>query len=91
MTTWRQSLKWGLVVVSCPCHLPWVAGLLAGTAVGGWLASHLLLALVSGSGLFAASLLWAGTGDRVAAAPPRPEAGGASGGPLLPEEASVHE
>ncbi len=34
MKTMLSGLKWGLVVISCPYHLPIIAGVLAGTAAG---------------------------------------------------------
>lgn len=34
-------------VIACPCHLPLIAALLAGTALGGFLTAHLGLVLVA--------------------------------------------
>lgn len=56
----RRSLLLGLAALTCPCHLPLLAALLAGTAQGGFLADNLPLALVAFGSLFGLSLwLWA--------------------------------
>jgi len=46
MTNTRPGLKWLLVVLSCPCHVPICIALLGGTAVGAWLASNMLPAII---------------------------------------------
>lgn len=58
----KGGLKWLLVAVTCPCHVPiWIA-LLGSTAAGAWLASNMLLAIILSTGLFIASFVWAGRG-----------------------------
>lgn len=46
----------GLAVLSCPCHLPIVAAVLAGTTAGGLLGKHWGLAALGLTGLFVVSL-----------------------------------
>lgn len=48
---------WGmLALLTCPCHLPLLATVLAGTTVGAFLAGHWIVAAVVLSGLFIVSL-----------------------------------
>ena len=54
---WHTYLGLGLALLTCPCHLPLLLALLAGTALGAWLSQHVLLALLAMSGLFALALL----------------------------------
>jgi hypothetical protein len=54
----KDALRWVLVVVTCPCHVPLLAGLLAGTAAGAWLTKNMLTAMAVATVLFALSLLW---------------------------------
>ncbi len=55
----RRGILWGtLAVITCPCHLPILAVVLSGTALGASLQEHLTLTLVLFSVLFLLSL-WA--------------------------------
>jgi mercuric ion transport protein len=57
----RGGILWGtLAVVTCPCHLPILAVVLSGTALGALLQEHFTLTLVLFSALFLLSL-WAVT------------------------------
>jgi mercuric ion transport protein len=55
--TARGYLLLGAAFVLCPCHLPLLAALLAGTAVGAVLAANTAAALVVGTVAFAGALL----------------------------------
>lgn len=56
----RRHLLLGVAALTCPCHVPLLAALLAGTALGGFLTDNLALALVAFGLLFGTSLwLWA--------------------------------
>ena len=49
---WR-GYAWGfLAALTCPCHLPVLALLLSGTAVGAVIAQHMGLAVLAGLALF---------------------------------------
>ena len=51
---WR-GYAWGvLAALTCPCHLPVLALLLAGTAVGALISQHMALAVMVGVALFGA-------------------------------------
>ncbi len=57
----RGGILWGaLAVITCPCHLPILAVVLSGTALGALLKAHFTLTLVLFSVLFLLSL-WAVT------------------------------
>ncbi len=57
--TKRGGILWGaLAVITCPCHLPVLAVVLSGTALGALLREHFTLTLVLFSVLFVLSL-WA--------------------------------
>ncbi|TDJ19694.1 MAG: broad-spectrum mercury transporter MerE [Gammaproteobacteria bacterium] len=59
--TKRGGILWGtLAVITCPCHLPILAVVLSGTALGALLKEHFTLTLVLFSVLFLLSL-WAVT------------------------------
>lgn len=48
---------WGLLaLLTCPCHLPLLAIMLAGTTVGAFIAGHWIIAAVVLGGLFVVSL-----------------------------------
>jgi|FLYN01.1.fsa_nt_gi Na+-transporting methylmalonyl-CoA/oxaloacetate decarboxylase gamma subunit len=64
----KDTLRWVLVVVTCPCHVPLLAGLLAGTAAGAWLTRNMLTAMAVATVLFVLSLLWLMRGAVVAGA-----------------------
>ena len=49
---WREY-AWGfLAVLTCPCHLPVLALLLSGTALGAVITQHMVLAVMAGIALF---------------------------------------
>ncbi len=53
---WR-SYTWGvLAVLTCPCHLPLLAAVLAGTSVGAFVGDHLGVAALALTGLFVLSV-----------------------------------
>lgn len=53
---WRVY-AWGLLaVLTCPCHLPLLAGVLAGTTLGTLIAGHWAIAAALLGGLFIMSL-----------------------------------
>lgn len=56
-----------LAVLTCPCHIPVLALVLAGTAAGAFLAEHFVLSLAAATGVFLASgalaLRWLGRHD----------------------------
>jgi mercuric ion transport protein len=65
----RGGILWGtLAVISCPCHLPILAVVLSGTALGALLQEHFTLTLVLFSVLFLLSL-WAVTRSLSATGP----------------------
>ncbi len=65
----RQSRKryvsLGLAVLTCPCHLPLLLAVLAGTALGGWLSRYTVVVSLAMVGIFVLALLYSfGTFDR---------------------------
>lgn len=55
-----KGLAWALLaLLTCPCHLPLVAFLLAGTSAGAFLGEHMGLATISALVLFGMSCLFA--------------------------------
>jgi mercuric ion transport protein len=56
---WRGYLLIASALLTCPCHLPVLAALLAGTAVGGLLTQHMGLLLVGLTAYFGLAL-WLG-------------------------------
>lgn len=67
--TKRGGILWGtLAVITCPCHLPILAVVLSGTALGALLKEHFTLTLVLFSVLFLLSL-WAVTRSLSATGP----------------------
>lgn len=54
--SWKHYISLGIAVITCPCHLPLLLVILAGTAVGGWLHQHTLLVLVVLLGIFVLAL-----------------------------------
>ncbi|HHK5482257.1 TPA: broad-spectrum mercury transporter MerE, partial [Pseudomonas aeruginosa] len=46
----------GLAVLTCPCHLPILAVVLAGTTAGAFLGEHWVIAALGLTGLFLLSL-----------------------------------
>ena len=68
----RGGILWGtLAVITCPCHLPFLAVVLSGTALGALLQEHFTLTLVLFSVLFLLSL-WVVAGSLPAADPSDP-------------------
>lgn len=54
---WR-GYTWGvLAVLTCPCHLPLLAGVLAGTTVGAFIGEHFGLAATALTALFLLSVV----------------------------------
>ena len=49
---WRVYAWGALAALTCPCHLPVVALLLSGTAVGALITHHMVLAVMAGIALF---------------------------------------
>lgn len=50
--SWR-AYTWGaLAVLTCPCHLPLLAAVLAGTSVGAFVGDHWGVAALALAGLF---------------------------------------
>jgi len=48
-----KAYAWGLLTaMTCPCHLPLLAAVLAGTTAGVFIADHLGIAAVALAGLF---------------------------------------
>ena len=53
----RNGYLWGiLAVLSCPCHLPILAIVLAGTSAGAFLGEHWVIVGIALTGLFVLSL-----------------------------------
>ncbi len=53
---WR-AYTWGvLAVLTCPCHLPLLAAVLAGTSVGAFVGDHWGVAALALAGLFVLSV-----------------------------------
>lgn len=52
-TSRLRGYAWGvLAVLTCPCHLPVLALLLSGTAMGALISDHMGLAVIVGVALF---------------------------------------
>jgi len=54
----KAYLLLGLAVITCPCHLPLLLAVLAGTALAGALSQYLAVAFVALTGIFVVSLLY---------------------------------
>ncbi len=54
----KGYLLLGLALLTCPCHLPVLLAVLAGTGLAGVLSQYWELAIVTLSVVFLASLLW---------------------------------
>lgn len=82
--TLRAYLMLGLAFVTCPCHLPILAVLLAGTGAGAYLRQNLALSAAAMTALFVTSLVlgfrWIAPGGRGTA----PECPGWAPPPLGP-------
>ncbi len=77
MSKLRTGLATALAVVACPCHVPLIITLFAGTTFGASLASHTGLLYGAMTALFVGALVFGcartrRTGD-AASTPPRPE------------------
>ncbi len=63
----KGYLLLGLAFVTCPCHIPVLLVLLAGTSLGAYLKENLVLSGITLTGVFIASLLlglqWVGSGN----------------------------
>ena len=55
---WKRVLSLGLAIVTCPCHVPILLGLLAGTVLGAWLRHYMLVAVLAMSGVFVLTLYY---------------------------------
>lgn len=76
---WKRHILLATAAVTCPCHIPVLAAILGGTALGGFLAEHWALAVGAASFLFAFSLgAWLSSRPRAAAS-------GCGGGGLDPQ------
>lgn len=53
---WRAYIWGALAVLTCPCHLPLLAVVLAGTSVGAFVGNHWGVAALSLAGLFVLSV-----------------------------------
>lgn len=66
----RGYLMLGLAFLTCPCHVPILLAVLAGTSAGAYLQENLGLAAVALTGVFVISLLlglqWVGSGEKAA-------------------------
>jgi mercuric ion transport protein len=58
----------GLAFVTCPCHLPILVAVLAGTSLGAYLRDNWVVAGIALTGVFVISLLlglqWIGSGQK---------------------------
>ena len=50
--SWRADTWGALAVLTCPCHLPLLAAVLAGTSVGAFVGDHWGVAALALAGLF---------------------------------------
>ena len=55
---WKRDLSLGLAMVTCPCHVPILLGVLAGTALGGWLQQYTPVVFLAMGGVFILSLYY---------------------------------
>ena len=55
---WKRVLSLGLAIDTCPCHVPILLGLLAGTVLGAWLRHYMLVAVLAMSGVFVLTLYY---------------------------------
>ena len=55
---WKRVLSLGLAIVTCPCHVPILLGLLAGTVLGAWLRQYILVASLAMGGVFVLTLYY---------------------------------
>lgn len=53
---WGAYVWSGLAALTCPCHLPLLVAVLAGTTAGAFLGEHWLVAALALTGLFLLSL-----------------------------------
>lgn len=56
VSPWGAYVWGGLAALTCPCHLPLLAAVLAGTTAGAFLGEHWLVAALALTGLFFLSL-----------------------------------
>ncbi|MDH3601995.1 MAG: hypothetical protein OEU26_20480 [Candidatus Tectomicrobia bacterium] len=55
---WKSLLSLGLAALACPCHLPLVLILFAGTTLGAWMSQHSVVVTLVMLGVFVVSLLY---------------------------------
>ena len=55
---WTSLLSLGLAALTCPCHLPLVIVLFAGTTLGAWTSQHRVVLMLAMLGVFVAALLY---------------------------------
>ena len=55
---WKPYLSAGIALLTCPCHLPLLAAVLAGTALGGWLSQYTLAVTMGMTGIFILAVLY---------------------------------
>jgi mercuric ion transport protein len=55
---WKAYLSLGIAALTCPCHLPLLLGVLAGTVLGAWLSQYTLAIFLAMLGVFTLSLLY---------------------------------
>lgn len=56
IASWRAYTRGVLAVLTCPCHLPLLAAVLAGTSVGAFVGDHWGVAALALAGLFVLSV-----------------------------------
>jgi mercuric ion transport protein len=55
---WASLLSLGLTALTCPCHLPLVIVLFAGSTLGAWTSQHRVVLTLVMLGVFVVSLLY---------------------------------
>jgi len=55
---WKRGLSLGLAMLTCPCHVPVLLGLLTGTVLGAWLQHYVFVVALTMSGIFALTLYY---------------------------------
>ena len=55
---WTSLLSLGIAALACPCHVPLVLILFAGTTLGAWMSQHSVVVTLVMLGVFVVSLLY---------------------------------